>query len=97
MTCGTDTFEAVTPPGNGQWTPAFANGTVFVPVSFGAFHGVATGPDGTFEFTDPPVTQNTNKGGAHSLVDCSYTITSVDGPFSFTGTGSVTVATTGKP
>jgi hypothetical protein len=95
VTCGEQTFNVVT--NDGDWTPAFANGTVYIPVSFGEFHGTGTGPDGTFEFTDPPRTQNANKGGAHARIACTYTVTGVDGPFSFTGTGSVVVATVGKP
>ena len=97
VTCGDQTFDVVTPRGSGQWTPAFANGNVYVPVAFGEFHGTSTGPDGTFEFTDPALTQNANKGGTHARLDCSYTVTGVDGPFTFTGTGTVTVAVTGKP
>lgn len=96
VTCGEESFNVVTPPGDGNWTPAFANGKVYIPVAFGEFHGSSTGPDGTEEFTEPARTQNAGKGGKNPRLDCTYTVTGVDGPYSFTGAGTVTVAVVGK-
>jgi hypothetical protein len=86
------------PPGDADWTPAFKGHTTFVPVAFGTITGTFTAPDGTVEtFTEPPTAQNTNKGGNHPRVTCTFSGGGSEdgGTFSFTGT--VTAIVVGKP
>jgi hypothetical protein len=82
--------------GNSNWTPAFVGHGVFVPIAFGEFIGVASGPDGTFPIDDPPRVQNEGKGGSNARLFCTYHIENDDGDFHFEGDGSVTLAVVGK-
>ncbi len=85
-------------PGDGNWTPVFVGHTTFIPVSFGAFTGTFTPTAGgtPFTFTDPPHTQNENKGGNNERLACSYTFTGTSPEGTFFGTGTVVVAIVGK-
>ncbi len=106
LTCAGQTYDVTTPPGHGDFTPAFdLNGTrVFIPVSFGAFTGTITGPAGfTDTFTDPE-TAVKGSGKQGNTTECTYrfvdtsTLTAAEaaaeglpGPGTYTFVGTGTV------
>ena len=105
LTCGEATFSVVT-SGNGQFTPAHDvdSNTVFIPLSFGEFHGTIRDADDVIidDFTEPATQKG--KAGAHSkdTVSCTYVISEVgDGsdflPEGWTFVGEGTVVGTVAP
>jgi hypothetical protein len=93
---GTSFDGQVVTASNSMWTPAFQGRGVFLPVAFGPFSGTFTSDEGTFSFTDPPVVQNANKGGANARMECSYTIVGVSDEGTFSGSGTVVVVIVGR-
>jgi hypothetical protein len=103
LTCGQDVWSITVAPGHGQWTPAMAleGQTVFIPLTFGAAHGVLYDSEGNVveEFYDDTVV---HKGGGHAerggkeLVDCTYVFTFDEGEFSGVFSGEVTGFTSGR-
>jgi hypothetical protein len=99
LTCNGVTYQVVT-AGNGEWTPAHdANSNlVFIPHSFGVFHGEVRDADGNLvdSFDEPAATQGSGK--QKNDVTCTYSFSEVsDGSdpefpagYSFSGSGPVT-------
>lgn len=103
LSCGEDVWSISVARGNGAWTPAMAleGQTVFIPLTFGAVHGVLYDSEGNVvdEFSDDAVF---HKGDGHAasgnkeLVDCSYVFTFDDGEFSGMFSGEVTGFASGR-
>lgn len=101
LTCG-NTTAVVAGNGNGAWTPARSttSNLVYVPVSFGEFHGIVRDTEGIIvgEFIDPPEVKGKNGTGVKNTTTCQFSFTEVsDGsdpefPLGFTFEGSGEVA-----
>jgi hypothetical protein len=103
LTCGEDVWSITIAHGNGNWTPAMAlaDQTVFIPVTFGAVHGVVYDSEGNVveEFHDDAVV---HKGGGNAargnkeLMDCTYVFTFDDGVMTGEFSGEVTGFASGR-
>ena len=70
------TYTVVTPPGNGDWTPAHDvnSNTVLVPVAFGEFTGtISQGGKEIVTFTEEGETKGSGK--QRNTTSCSYAFT----------------------
>lgn len=101
LDCDNGSSYTVTASGNGAFTPALDadSNTVFVPTSFGEFHGVVTNADTDEvidEFTDPPAVKGSSGKDRATTVDCTFTFTGEEFvpelgfTIHFEGSGSVT-------
>ncbi len=105
------TYTVVTPPGNGNWTPAHDvnSNKVLVPVQFGAFTGTVF-LDGVeqFSFTEEGG-ETKGSGKQRNRTTCTFTFEYVltpeeaaeeglteEGTYSFSGSGSVVVQIKGR-
>lgn len=73
------TYEVITAPGNGEWTPAFdaASNTVLIPIAFGDFTFTVTFDDGTSEtFTEEGESRKGSVGRSpRQVVTCDFSET----------------------
>ena len=111
LVCGNGkTYTVVTPPGNGNWTPAHDvnSNTVLVPVAFGEFTGtVFLNGQELFSFTEAGETKGSGK--QRKVTTCTFTFEDVltaeeaaeegltePGTYSFRGSGTVVVQIKGR-
>jgi hypothetical protein len=92
ITCGGDTFSAVT-EGHGHWTPAhnLTNTSVLIPVAFGETKFYE---NGALVSTDPAVEKRAATTNKNATTTCTYTASSTEGDTTFTVVGSATAIIT---
>ena len=98
LNCDNGESYTVVVNGNGQFTPGHdVNSTsVLIPLSFGPFAGEVTDSQGNVvETIDEPGSSKGQSGKrAEDAVTCSFTFSSTEDGFTFTGGGTVTVRIT---
>ena len=100
LVCGGTSYHVTSPPGNGDFTPAFDldSNRVFIPHAFGPFTGTIRDASGAVvdSFTEPAQTQGSGK--QKNDMSCSFSFHEVsDGSdpefpagYTFDGSGTVT-------
>jgi len=78
ISCPSGTFSGVVTLVRGEFTPAHATGsnTVFIPIAFGEFTGVATDASGNVLFTvdEPPLAKGSSVPANDKIVECTGVI-----------------------
>jgi len=78
ISCPSGGFSGVVTLVRGEFTPAHATGsnTVFIPIAFGEFTGLATDGDGNVLFTvdEPPLAKGSSAPANGKLVECTGVI-----------------------
>ena len=93
LVCDDGNTYIVTTNGNGEFTPAHDtdSNTVFVPLSFGDFHGTVTDSEGNVEeFTEPGVAKGQSGKNAKNTVTCTFSFSGTEDGMTFEASGSVT-------
>lgn len=100
LDCDNGTSYTVVTAGNGAFTPAHDadSNTVFVPTSFGEFHGTVTDAETgevLDEFTEPPAVKGSSEKQRGTSVTCTFTfsgdefVPELGGTIHFEGGGTV--------